>query len=108
MHPKDVKASFDIWQIDGHAAIETAWTDQCRVEYVRTVCGSNDDDTRVALEAIHLREDLVQRLLALVVAATAHTATAASCTLTADRIDLVNEDDARRILLCLIEKVTNS
>ncbi len=48
------------------------------------------------LEAVHLGEDLVERLLALVVAARD-----ARAALAADGVDLVDEDDARRRLLGL-------
>ena len=48
------------------------------------------------LEAVHLGEDLVERLLALVVAAGD-----ARPALAAHRVDLVDEDDARRRLLRL-------
>src|SRR3981081_3851800 len=51
-----------------------------------------------------LAQQLVECLLALVVAADAHTAGS----LPADGVDLVHEDDARRNLLRLVEKVANS
>jgi hypothetical protein len=57
----------------------------------------------VGFESVHLDEQLVQRLLALVVA-TAE----ASAALPTDRVDLVDEDDARRILLRLIEQVAHA
>ena len=62
-----------------------------RLEHVRTVGGSDEDDAFVRLEAVDLDEQLVQRLLALVVAA----AEAGAAT-TADRVDLVDEDVRRR------------
>src|SRR6185436_5569704 len=55
------------------------------------------------LEAVHLDEQLVQRLLALVVAAAEPRATMA-----ADGVDLVHEDDARRRLLRLLEQVAHT
>jgi hypothetical protein len=57
----------------------------------------------VAFEAVHLDQHLVQRLLALVVA-TAEAGTA----MAADRIDFVDEDDARRVLLGVLEHVANA
>ncbi len=53
-----------------------------------------------AVESVHLDQDLIQRLLALVVAA-AKTGAA----LATDRVDFVDEDDARRVALGLIEEV---
>ncbi len=56
-----------------------------------------------AVEAVHLNQDLVEGLLALVVAS-AETGT----TLPADRVDLVDEDDARRVALGLIEQIAHA
>ena len=62
------------------------------------------DDAPVTVEAVHLGEDLVERLLALVVAAAAaRPAAAAAWAGAADGVDLVNEHDARRVLLGLLE-----
>ena len=61
------------------------------------------DDAVVRLEAVHLDEQLIQRLLAFVV-----TAAKAGAAMTADRVDLVDEDNARRVLLALLEEVANT
>ena len=53
-------------------------------------------------EAVHLDQQLVQRLLALVVAAAE-----AGAALAADRVDLVDEDDAGAVLLGLLEQVAH-
>ena len=53
-------------------------------------------------EAVHLDQQLVERLLALVVAAAQ-----AGAALAADRVDLVDEDDARAVLLGLLEQVAH-
>ena len=50
-------------------AVEAARTQQRRVEDVGPVGGGHHDDAEVGLEAVHLDQQLVQRLLALVVAA---------------------------------------
>ena len=55
------------------------------------------------LEAVHLDEQLVERLLALVVAPTQ-----AGAAMAADRVDLVHEDDARRRLLGLLEEIAHA
>src|ERR1700724_2730032 len=60
---------------------------QRRVEHVRPVGGGNQNDAFIGLEAIHLDEQLVQRLLAFVVAAAK-----ASATVAADGVDLIDED----------------
>ena len=48
----------------------------------------------VRLEAVHLDEQLIERLLALVVSAAE-----AGAAVTSNRVNLVDEDDARRVLL---------
>ena len=55
------------------------------------------------LEAVHLHQELVQRLLALVVAAAQ-----AGAAVAADGVDLVDEDDAGRVLLALLEEVAHA
>ena len=54
-------------------------------------------------EAIHFYQQLVQGLLALIMA-TAHS----RATLTPDGVDLVDKDDAWRIFFGLREQVTNA
>ena len=58
------------------------------------------------LEAVHLREDLVERLLALVVAAAERAG--AGGARAADGVELVDEDDRRRRLLGLAEQVSHA
>ena len=55
------------------------------------------------LEAVHLDQELVERLLPLVVAAAEPGAA-----MPADRVDLVDEDDAGRVLLALLEHVAHA
>src|SRR3989337_1447988 len=68
-----------------------------RVEHVGAVGGGHDDDVGVRVEAVHLDQDLVQRLLALVVRAAE-----AGAALATDRVDLVHEDDAGAVALGLV------
>ena len=56
----------------------------------------------IGLEPVHLDQQLVERLLALVIAAAEPGAAMA-----ADRVDLVDEDDAGRVLLALLEHVAH-
>jgi hypothetical protein len=62
----------------------------------------DQDHALVGLKAVHLDQQLVQRLLAFVIAAAEPGAT-----VTADRVDFVDEDDAGRVLLALLEHVTH-
>ncbi len=54
------------------------------------------------VEPVHLREHLVERLLALVV-----TAAEPGAALAADGVDLVDEDDGRRLLARRLEQVAD-
>ena len=98
----DLFAPADVGEADHHLAVEPARPQERRVEHVRPVGGGDDDDAVVGLETVHLDEQLVQRLLALVVAAAEPRPA-----VPAHRIDLVDEDDARRLLLRLVEHVTH-
>ena len=103
MNTEDLKTAGVIRTVDGHLTIEATGTQQGRIKNIRTVGGRDDDDSGIALKAIHLCEQLIECLLALVIS-TAE----ASTPLTADRIDLVNEDDAGGILLGLLEQIANA
>jgi hypothetical protein len=73
------------------------------IEHIGPVGGGDDDDALVGLKAVHLDQQLVQRLLALVVRIAEAVAAMA-----ADRVDFVDEDDARRVLLGLFEHVAHA
>jgi hypothetical protein len=62
--------------------------------------------TRRGIESVHFGEDLVERLLTLVVAA-AEPADRARARAT-DRVELVDEDDRRCRLLGLLEQVSHA
>ena len=74
-----------------------------RIEHVGPVGRGDDDDALIGLEAVHLDEQLVQGLLALVIAVAE-----AGAAMAADRVDLVDEDDAGRVLLGLLEHVADA
>ena len=103
MNGEDAFAALDVGPVDDDAAIEAAGPQQRRIEHVGPVRGRDEDDALVRLESVHLDEQLVERLLALVVPA-AETCAA----MTADRVDLVDEHDARRVLLALLEQVAHA
>src|SRR5919202_5918366 len=102
MHFEDGAPSGNIRAIEHHLAVEAAGPEQCRIKDVRTVGRRDHDDIRGAVEPIHFDQDLVQRLFSLVVAS-AESRTA----LPANRVDLVDEDDAGRVALGLVEQIAN-
>ena len=101
--PEDRLATADVGAVDRDATVEATRAKDRRVEDVGAVGRRDDDDALVRLEAVHLDEELVQRLLALVV-----TAAEAGAAVTTDRVDLVDEDDAGRVLLALLEEVADA
>ena len=89
--------------VDGHAPVEAAWPQQRLVKDVRAVGRREHDDALARREAIHLGQDLVQRLLPLVVAAERACPTGA-----ADCVELIDEDDGRGGLTRLFEQVAHA
>ena len=100
---KDLFTTGNIRVRHHNLTVETTGAEQRRVEYVWTVGSGNQDHALIGLETIHLDQQLVQGLLAFVIAA-AETGTA----MTTDRIDLVNEDDTGRVLLALLEHIADA
>ena len=103
MHFQDLLAADHVGIRHHDLAVETAGTQQRRVEHVGPVGGGDQDDAFIGLEAVHLDQQLVERLLALVVAAAE-----AGAAMAADRVDFVDEDDAGRVLLGLLEHVAHA
>mmetsp|Transcript_49136 Transcript_49136/g.110488 ORF Transcript_49136/g.110488 Transcript_49136/m.110488 type:complete len:322 (+) Transcript_49136:937-1902(+) len=106
MHLEDLHPAVHVREINGNTAIKTAGTQQGGVEHVRAVGSSKHDHPRVPLETIHLGQDLVERLLTLVVP-TAHAAAAASA-LAPHSINLINKNDTWSILFRLCEEVAHA
>ena len=103
MHAKDFLAAFHVGQIDRDLAVETAGAQQRGIEHIGPVGGRDDDDAFLRIEAVHLDEQGIQRLLAFVV-----TAADAVTAMAADRVDFVDENDARRGFLALLEHVAHA
>ena len=100
---QDLLAAFHVGLVDEHLAIEAAGAEQRRVEHLGAVGRAHDDDALARIEAVHFREQLIERLLALLVAAEralhAHLA---------ERVELVDEDDARRLRFGLLEQIADA
>ncbi len=102
VHPQDGLAALHVGGVHRDLPVEPARAQQRRVEDVRPVGGGDQDDPALGVEAVHLDEELVEGLLALVVAA-AH----AGAAVPADGVDLVDEDDGRGVRLGLLEQVAD-
>ena len=103
MHLDDAHATCLGRPIDGHVPIESAGTQQRRIEHVGTIRGRQHDDRLVLLEAVHFAQDLVERLLAFVVTA-AQTGAADP----PHSVDLVDEQDAGGIFLGRAKQVADA
>ncbi len=102
VHLEDLAPALLVRRADRDPAVEPARPQQGRVEHVRPVGRGQHDHALGAGEAVHLGEDLVERLLPLVDAADAAAAAGA-----ADRVQLVDEDDRRGGLLRRLEQVAH-
>ena len=103
MDLEDLLAAADVGPIDQHVAVEAAGPQQGRVERFGPVGGRHHDHAAVGAEAVHLDQQGVERLLALVVPA--DDARAAGL---AQGVQLVDEDDAGRLGLGLLEHVADA
>ena len=103
MDAEDLLASLDVGLVDEHLPVEPAGAEQRRVEHLGAVGRAHDDDALARVEAVHLREQLIERLLALFVAADR----ALHADL-AERVELVDEDDARRLGFGLLEQIADA
>jgi hypothetical protein len=100
---EDLLAADDVGVRHGDLTVETARTQKRGVENVGAVGRCDQDDAFIRLEAVHLHQQLVERLFAFVV-----TAAQTSATMATDGVDFVDEDDARRVLLGLVEHVADT
>ena len=102
VHLEDVGAADQVGGLHGDLPVETARAQQRRVEHVGAVRRGDQDHPAAHVEPVHLDQQLVEGLLAFVVAA-AH----AGAAVAADGVDLVDEDDGGRGLLGLLEQVAD-
>ena len=104
MYVEDVDAPLEIRFVHQNLAVETTRAKKRGIEDFGTVGRGEDDDGGVGTETVHLGKKLVQRLLPLVIAP--HHARCG--TAFADGVDLVDEDDRRRIFFRLLEEVADT
>src|SRR5207244_363344 len=86
---EDLQSPLPGGPVDGDVPVEASGAKQGGVEDVGPVGGGHDDDGLGGGEAVHLAEDLVEGLLALVGAAAE-----AGAAHPADGVDLIDEDNA--------------
>ena len=100
---QDGAPAVEVGRVDRDPPVEAAGAEQRRVEHVWAVSGRNHDDGTVGIEAVHLDQQLVEGLFAFLVGADLRAATPA-----AERVDLIEEDDARCIFLGVLEEVAHA
>ena len=103
MHLQDCQAAFGGRQIHHNLAVKTTRTRQRRVQHIHAVGRRHHNHAAIAFKAIHLDQHGIQRLLTFVMA----TANARK-TGSANRVNFVNKEDARRILLGLGKHITHA
>ena len=103
VHAQDLLAAAHVGAVHGDLTVKTAGTQQRRVQDVRTVGGGQQNHGLGLVKAVHLDQQLVQGLLALVV-----TAAQAGAALATDGVDLVDKDDRGRLRLGLFEQVAHA
>src|SRR5581483_5642923 len=94
-------AALEIRRRHEHLAIEAPRPEQRLVEILDAVRRAHDDDLVRSVEAVELDEQLVERLILFAVEAVAGA-------LRADGVELVDEDDRRRVLARLLEELANA
>ena len=104
VHLEDGLAFHHVGHVDVDLAVEAPRTHQRAVEDICTVGRRKNDDPAVGAKPVHLRQELVQGVLALVVGSEAGVLPARP----ANGVNLVDEDDGRRLLLGLLEQVADT
>src|SRR5919109_835937 len=94
---------FDIGSRDYNAAIKSSRPEQRRIQHVGSISCGDENDTLIRFESIHFDQQLVQGLLALVMAAAKTGAAMAS-----HRVDFVDKNDARRVLFALNKQIAHA
>ena len=95
-------APLQIRAVNDDAAVKAARAQQGLIENFRAVRRRKDHDALRGIEAVDLGKQLVQGLLALVVAAEA------AVTAAADGVDLIDKDDSRGDLAGLLEQIAHA
>ena len=104
VYVEDGLALIDVWHVHIDLTVKTTGTHQGFVQNVGAVGRREDDHAAVGSKPIHLGQQLVQSVLTLVVGS--EVGVLATCP--ANGVDLVDEDDGRRLLFGLLEEVSDT
>src|SRR5215472_9451707 len=103
MHGQDLLSSSLVWPVDQDLPVETSGAQQRRIQHFRSVSRAKQYQAARRVKTVELGEELVQCLVFFVMSAAGISAAGA-----AQRIELVDEDDRRRVLARLFEKVADA
>ena len=98
VHLENRLSTSDIWPIDHDLTIKSSRPQQGGIQNLGSVRCRQEDHTGVGVEAVHLDQQSVERLLPLLVGLQS-----ISLPGLADRVQLINENDARSLLLRLLK-----
>ena len=101
---QDLDATLLVRAVDQDLAVEAAGAQQRGIEDLRPVGRREDDEAGARIEAVQLDQQLIERLLLLVVAAGIRADAAGA----AKRVELVDEDDGGRLLVRLLEQIAHA
>ena len=100
---QDLFPALDIRCGDDDSTVETTGSQQSRVQNVGPVGGGDNDHPFIGVKTIHFHQQLVQGLFPFVVSAAE-----AGASLPSHRIDLIDKDQTRSVLLALFEQIPDS
>ena len=103
MNLQDSLTALKIRQLNRNTAIKTSRTQQRLVQRFRTVGSCQNNYTLAAVKAVHFAQQLIQSLLAFIIAAELTVITAF-----ADGIDFIDKYYARCLFLRLLEQITHT
>src|SRR6266487_575061 len=103
MHLKNGKTTANIGFIQHYLAIKASGAQKRGVEDVGAVGGSNDNNIGVFIKTVQFNKQLVECLLAFVIASRTQIVTMAThC------VNLIDKHDTRRMLFCLFKEIAHS
>jgi hypothetical protein len=100
---ENLLAAADVRPIDENVAIEPARPQERGIERLGAIRGGHHDHAAIGAKAVHLDQEGIKRLLALVV-----TADDAAAARLAERVQLVDEDNARGLRLRLLKHIADA
>ncbi|CDC62533.1 unknown [Clostridium sp. CAG:448] len=103
MNLQNIFTSPQIRYIDRDLTVKTSRTKERRIQNIRTVGCSHDNDAIVRAETVHFDKQLVQRLFTFIV-----TAAKTCASVSAYRIDFINEDDGSGGFPCGFKQITDT